>query len=190
MKRNGFTLVELLASLTILGILMAVTVPNVVGILNKNRETIYNEDARSMISIAKYKIAGNNNGVVKPALNQCVIMSLGYLDNGDYENPPNDGQYLREQSYVVVKKVAVRTGVYRYDFYARITEKLDNGSLFGIDFTSEANLEDGVNATTLSSINNVNVENSSLDKNYFKTKCGCDVITASYFKIDKKLDYE
>ena len=187
MNKKGFTLVELLASLTILGLLMIVTVPNVVGILSQNREKIYNEDAKKMISTAKYKLAGTNNGVVKPALNQCVVMSLGFLDNGEYDNPPNEGEYLREQSYVVIKKVNGSTsGTYRYDFSVRLVEKF-NGSLYGIDYSKESAVEKGVDAKKLSAINNVNVQN--IDKNYFKNTCSCNDITASYFRIDEKLTY-
>lgn len=187
MRKNGFTLIELLASLTILGLLMIVTVPNIVGILSQNRERIYNEDAKKMISTAKYKLAGTSNGVVKPALNECVVMSLGFLDNGEYDNPPNEGEYLREQSYVVIKKVAGSTSeTYRYDFYVRLVEKFD-GSLNGIDYSKESDVEKGVDTKKLNSISDVNVQN--IDKNYFKNTCGCNVITANYFRIDKKLTY-
>ncbi len=185
MKRNGFTLVELLASLTILGILMVITVPNVVGILTQNREKTYNEDARKMISTAKYKMIGNN-GIVKPGISggksQCIVMSLGYLDNSEYENPPNGGMYSRAESYVIVKRVASK-----YEFYARLVEDLDakdgatstGNNLFGVDATIENELEKGVEAGKVSSINlNVNME--SINKSYFESKFNCQVI-ANYY---------
>ena len=37
MNRKGFTMIELLAALVILGLLMAVAAPNIMGVLNKNR---------------------------------------------------------------------------------------------------------------------------------------------------------
>ena len=183
MKRNGFTLVELLASLTILGILMAVTVPNVVGILTQNREITYNEDAKKMISAAKYKMAGNN-GVVRPGNNNCIVMSLGYLDNDEFENPPNDGKYLRDQSFVVIKRVGKR-----YQYYVRIAEEMtdDGKTLFGIDVVDEDTLENGVEAKKLDYINNVNVEYSNLDKNYIKNACSCSEVSGGYYKEEKQL---
>lgn len=183
MKKNGFTLVELLASLTILGILMAVTVPNVVGILTQNREKTYNEDAKKMISTAKYKMAGNN-GVVRPGNNNCILMSLGYLDNSEYENPPNGGKYLRDQSFVVIKRVGKR-----YQYYVRLVEEMpdDYGSYFGIDVVEEATLEKGVEAKELSSISDVNVELDSLDTTYVKNACGCNAVTGGYYKEERQL---
>ena len=40
LKNRGFTLVELLAMLVVLGILMAVTIPNITGILNQSKENM------------------------------------------------------------------------------------------------------------------------------------------------------
>ena len=47
-KKNGFTLVELLAMLTVLGILMVVTIPNISKILNNNRVNKYKMDAKKI----------------------------------------------------------------------------------------------------------------------------------------------
>ena len=44
--KKGFTLVELLATVVILGIIMIVAVPNVMGILTRNRSNTYLEDAK------------------------------------------------------------------------------------------------------------------------------------------------
>ena len=57
LKKNqkGFTLVVLLAVMVILGIMMAIAMPNVTGILNKNRASIYVEDAKKLATTAEYK---------------------------------------------------------------------------------------------------------------------------------------
>ena len=58
MKNNkGFTLVELLAMLVVLGILMAITVPNISGILSQQKETAFIEDASKLINTAKMKMS-------------------------------------------------------------------------------------------------------------------------------------
>ena len=48
-KRKGFTLVELLAMLVVLGILMAVAIPNITGILGNQRVNGLKADAESLI---------------------------------------------------------------------------------------------------------------------------------------------
>ena len=41
MKKNGFTLVELLAVIVIMAILLTIAVPNVIGVSNKIRKNMY-----------------------------------------------------------------------------------------------------------------------------------------------------
>ena len=54
MKNNkGFTLVEVLAMLVVLGIIIGVTVPNITGILNSQKTNLIAEDGIKMIENAK-----------------------------------------------------------------------------------------------------------------------------------------
>ena len=54
MKKNkGFTMVELLAAITILGIIMMIAVPNVLSIIDKNKKRTYVEDAKKIQSLAE-----------------------------------------------------------------------------------------------------------------------------------------
>ena len=41
MNERGFTLVELMATILIIGVVMAVTIPNVTGIFNQGKITTY-----------------------------------------------------------------------------------------------------------------------------------------------------
>ena len=99
MNNKGFTLVELLGSMVILGLIMLIVVPNVVGLMNSNRETVYVEDAKKMILIAKAKVSGKK---VKAPMgsNQCTFIGLGFLDNSEFDNPPNGGCYDVNRSFL------------------------------------------------------------------------------------------
>lgn len=56
---RGFTLVEVLAVIVILSILMAIMVPNVGKILEKNKEDNYADLEKSIISAAKIYVSDN-----------------------------------------------------------------------------------------------------------------------------------
>ncbi|MGE5456089.1 MAG: immunoglobulin-like domain-containing protein [Ignavibacteriales bacterium] len=60
MKNKGFTLIELLAVIVILAILAAITVPVVVGIIDRAREASYKESVRSIFEAANIYIASED----------------------------------------------------------------------------------------------------------------------------------
>ena len=132
MNKRGFTLVELIAMMVVLGILMAITIPNITGILKNNRENIAVEDINKMVSSAKTKF---EIGEAKyPKLNECVVMSLKYLDNNnDYQTGVNGGTYNKMESAIVAKKVRLPEGSNVYKYYVRLVEEL-NGTVYMINF--------------------------------------------------------
>lgn len=103
-NNKGFTLVELLATISILAIIMLIAIPNVVGVVQKSRNKTYVEDAKKMISLAKYKVKSDLK--IKNALGYgSVCISLNYLDSGkEIKDAPNGGEYDTEYSYVFVEK--------------------------------------------------------------------------------------
>lgn len=97
MKNNkGFTIVELLASVVILSILLGVAIPNILGVMKKQRAKTYVEDSKRLSVLAKTTFNTNTNIEKK----QGVCFNLNYLDNGDFEESPNGGKYIKDLSYV------------------------------------------------------------------------------------------
>ena len=138
MKRNnkGFTLVELLAALVILGVLALFALPTVINLLSDSRNKLYITDAKKLISQAEYKFRGASSEIEKPDSGECLVLSMVYLDNSDFDNAPNNGKYLREASYVVVKN---NNG--NYEFSAELVEEISKNVYKGVELTRDSNLK-------------------------------------------------
>ena len=125
-NNRGFTLVELLAALVILALLMLVAVPVVMNILTRNRANTYVEDAQKMISRAEYTFRGDAQ-IKRPSKGNCIIMSLRYLDNSEFEESPNNGEYMRDYSFVIIKREDKG-----YSYYVRLIEEFNSNNHRGI----------------------------------------------------------
>lgn len=90
MNKKGFTLVELLAVIAIIGILSLIAVPNVIGIVDDNKKNQMLDDAKKAISLAKYKV--NIDSIIRDSDNH--IFKLKDIDEkGDIKVDPDGGTY-------------------------------------------------------------------------------------------------
>lgn len=120
LNNKGYTLIELLATMLVLGILMAVTIPNITGISTQNKVTAYAEDAKKFKNIVEYKLRGDNT-VKKPTSNgQCVIVALNLVHGSEFDNPPYGGTYMKDKSFVVMVKKNKR-----FHYYVQLVEGID-----------------------------------------------------------------
>lgn len=105
--RKGFTLSELLVCLAILGIVIVVAIPSIIGAVNRNRERQYDLVVDEIKASAEEYITDNRNmfttAMCKP---NCLItieelINSGKLD-GDIKNPKTS-ELISRNSYVEVK---------------------------------------------------------------------------------------
>lgn len=102
-NEKGFTLVELLATMAILATLMLIAIPNVIGIVQRNKNKTYIEDAKKLETLAAYKVRSNPTDL-KPANGNSYCFLLPFLDkSNELSEPPNGGEYDKTKSYVIVK---------------------------------------------------------------------------------------
>ncbi len=76
-KKNGFTLVELLAVLVILSFILIATVPAVSGILSRNRQRLYRDQVDTILRVSKDWALKNSD--LLPSDGNTYYLTLGEL---------------------------------------------------------------------------------------------------------------
>ncbi len=81
-NEKGLTLIELLAVIVILGIIAAIAIPSIGGIIQKSKEDAVKADAIQVLNSAKLYVAAN--GIPAAALTATDLAS--YVDNPDLDS--------------------------------------------------------------------------------------------------------
>ena len=123
MKNKGFTMVELLAVLVILGILMGIGLPVILNVIETSRQKVYITDAKKMVALAENKLKRTDFVIEQPERDNFIVLSLNFLDDGTFENSPhNNGSYLYYSSFVLIKN-----NDDELEYYVTIVEKVSDG---------------------------------------------------------------
>lgn len=179
MKNKGFTLTELLAMLVVLGILMAVSIPNITGMVKNQKLNIIRSDAIKVVDTMKTKIA-KDKSIQRPKNNECLIFSLDYLnDNDNFDKGPNGGLYHQFDSFVLFTKYNNE-----YKYYVRLVEQRKINDYFGIELIDINDIKEA-DSNKITKINDYYglTDNSIENVNILKTKtlitniCDTDKIT-------------
>ena len=136
-NNKGFTLIEIIAVIVILGILSIMVVPRIYDLFDDSRKNIYIEDAIRLISEAQFTMNSKSMKIDKPENGECIVFSMKYLSTNGFQNPPNGGLYLSESSFVLVKNV---NGSYVYS--TMLVEKTKDDIYMGVELTTEKALNE------------------------------------------------
>ncbi|MGG3999890.1 prepilin-type N-terminal cleavage/methylation domain-containing protein [Anoxybacillus kestanbolensis] len=100
-NEKGLTLIELLAVIVILGIIAAIAIPSIGGLIENSKKDAHVANAQQMINAAKIAVTADKDLI--PANGKAKTISLKYLeDNGYLETikDPDRGTYVRGNSGV------------------------------------------------------------------------------------------
>ena len=168
MNRKGFTLVEMLAMLVVLGIIMVIAVPNISGIMDNHKTNVTITDASKMVESAKATVSLKYKKKINE--NDCFVLALNELDkNDDFQTGGNGGTYDMYDSFAVVAYKKGST-TYHYEYYVRIVELVD-GKKIGINFSKIEDIENKDNKliVELDNTHSLKPESGAIDAAAAKT---------------------
>jgi len=98
---KGFTLIELMAVIVILGLIMMIAVPNTITLMDKNKKSNYIENAKTFASLVQAKLQTDRK-IEEPDATSAFYMTLGALNTNDIVDSPYGLPYDKNHSFVAV----------------------------------------------------------------------------------------
>lgn len=111
MKNKGFTLVELMGVIVLLGVLILIAVPAVTGILKSSKDDLYQTQLRTIETAAKNWASDEENLKYLPDSGKCIYIHLYTLKEGEYvdlniKNPKTEKEFNDTDTLVIISREA------------------------------------------------------------------------------------
>lgn len=125
MKKNAFTLIELLATIVILSLLVLLTVTTVSSQYKNKKDSLYDNQLQT-IKLAAEMWGSENKSKLENYNNEaCVSITLGYLKNEGYIDNniknPKTGELLKDEEIFV--NITPKLQGYTYEVNDNVSEK-------------------------------------------------------------------
>ncbi|MCZ0756681.1 prepilin-type N-terminal cleavage/methylation domain-containing protein [Anoxybacillus sp. J5B_2022] len=116
-NERGLTLIELLAVIVILGIIAAIAIPSIGGLIDNSKKDAHVANAQQMINAAKIAVTADKDLI--PANGKYTVLPLAYLENKGYletvKDPDGDaGTYKKGSDSSLTNQNADPKGEYSY----------------------------------------------------------------------------
>ncbi|MBW7650788.1 prepilin-type N-terminal cleavage/methylation domain-containing protein [Anoxybacillus sp. ST4] len=102
-NEKGLTLIELLAVIVILGIIAAIAIPSIGGLIDNSKKDAHVANAQQMINAAKIAVTADKSLI--PSSGQSQNITLKKLEDDGYletVKDPDNGTYNKEGSFVTI----------------------------------------------------------------------------------------
>ena len=122
MNKKGFTLIEVIAVIIIIGVMLLIAVPNVTGYIFTSRKSSFATDIHAYLETVRAEYLGREYGpLVEDEELLIVPIKNIILEKGDAGQSPF-GNYVYDKSYIVV--APEKSG---YEYYANVLDESKHG---------------------------------------------------------------